>query len=59
MVRILDPREGETIYDPACGTGGMLIEAIHHVREAGGNVRMLWASSSARKRISPRPQLPA
>ena len=42
MVRILDPREGETIYDPACGTGGMLIEAIHHVREAGGNVKTLW-----------------
>ena len=42
MVHILDPREGETIYDPACGTGGMLIEAIHHVREAGGNIRTLW-----------------
>ena len=42
MVRILDPREGEAIYDPACGTGGMLIEAIHHVREAGGNIRTLW-----------------
>lgn len=42
LVRILDPREGETIYDPACGTGGMLIEAIHHVREAGGNIRTLW-----------------
>lgn len=41
MTRILDPREGETIYDPACGTGGMLLEAVHHVREAGGNVRML------------------
>lgn len=23
MVNILDPREGESIYDPACGTGGM------------------------------------
>jgi len=42
MVRILDPREGETIYDPACGTGGMLIEAIHHVREAEGNIKTLW-----------------
>ena len=42
MVRILNPREGEAIYDPACGTGGMLIEAIHHVREAGGNIRTLW-----------------
>ena len=42
MVNILDPREGESIYDPACGTGGMLIEAIHHVRETGGDDRTLW-----------------
>jgi type I restriction enzyme M protein len=42
MVRILDPQEGETIYDPACGTGGMLLEAVHHVREKGGNARTLW-----------------
>jgi type I restriction enzyme M protein len=41
MVNILDPREGETIYDPACGTGGMLLEAIHHVSESGGDVRQL------------------
>jgi type I restriction enzyme M protein len=42
MVNILDPQEGETIYDPACGTGGMLMEAVHHVRKAHGNARMLW-----------------
>ena len=29
---LLSPKEGETVYDPACGTGGMLIEAIHHIR---------------------------
>jgi type I restriction enzyme M protein len=23
MVNILDPREGESVYDPACGTGGI------------------------------------
>lgn len=28
MVQILAPKAGETVYDPACGTGGMLIEAI-------------------------------
>jgi len=33
MVNILDPKAGESIYDPACGTGGMLIEAIHHEKE--------------------------
>jgi type I restriction enzyme M protein len=42
MVNILDPREGESIYDPACGTGGMLLEAIHHVKENQGDDRTLW-----------------
>jgi len=42
MVNILDPREGESIYDPACGTGGMLLEAIHHVHEHHGDDRTLW-----------------
>lgn len=31
MVNLLDPKPGDTVYDPACGTGGMLIEAIHHM----------------------------
>jgi type I restriction enzyme M protein len=31
LVKILAPKAGETVYDPACGTGGMLIEAIHYV----------------------------
>ncbi|WP_343212097.1 type I restriction-modification system subunit M [Bacteroides gallinaceum] len=31
LIRILDPKPGETVYDPACGSGGMLIEAIHHM----------------------------
>jgi len=42
MINVLDPKEGESIYDPACGTGGMLMEAIHHVRENHGDDRTLW-----------------
>lgn len=42
MVNMLDPKGGESIYDPACGTGGMLMEAIHHVRENHGDDRTLW-----------------
>jgi len=42
MVNILDPKEGESIYDPACGTGGMLLEAIHHVKKKHGDDRTLW-----------------
>lgn len=42
IVNILDPQEGESICDPACGTGGMLLEAIHHVKENHGDDRTLW-----------------
>jgi type I restriction enzyme M protein len=41
MVNILDPQTGETVYDPACGTGGMLLETLHHVREHGGDDRLM------------------
>ncbi|MGI6131380.1 MAG: N-6 DNA methylase [Bacillota bacterium] len=42
MIDILDPREGESVYDPACGTGGMLLEAMHHVGQSNGDDRTLW-----------------
>jgi type I restriction enzyme M protein len=42
MVDILDPKEGETIYDPACGTGGMLLAAVAHCRENGGDPRTFF-----------------
>jgi type I restriction enzyme M protein len=32
-VKMLDPIEGLTILDPACGTGGFLISAMNHVIE--------------------------
>lgn len=41
MVNILEPKAGESVYDPACGTGGMLLETIHHVKENGGDPRLL------------------
>jgi type I restriction enzyme M protein len=30
---LLAPKAGETVYDPACGTGGMLIEAIRYIQD--------------------------
>jgi type I restriction enzyme M protein len=41
LVKILEPKPGETIYDPACGSGGMLVETIGEVRERGGDTRTL------------------
>lgn len=42
IVDILDPKEGETVYDPACGTGGMLLAAVEHVRARGGDPRTFF-----------------
>ena len=30
-IEILDPQQNETVYDPACGSGGFLISAMEHV----------------------------
>ena len=38
---IVDTKEGESIYDPACGTGGMLLECIEHLRQNGSDYRTL------------------
>jgi type I restriction enzyme M protein len=41
MGSILKPLEGESIYDPACGSGGMLLEAYQHVKRNRGDFRTL------------------
>jgi type I restriction enzyme M protein len=33
MVEVLDPRLGESVLDPACGTGGFLVEAYTHMEK--------------------------
>jgi type I restriction system adenine methylase HsdM len=51
LVNILDPQEGETVYDPACGTGGMLIQVIEHVKASGGNPRKLWGKLFGQEKV--------
>jgi type I restriction enzyme M protein len=41
MVQMLEPKAGERIYDPTCGTGGMLISALDEVKRKGGEYRTL------------------
>ena len=36
LVNLLGPKPGESVYDPACGSGGMLIGAYHYVLEKYG-----------------------
>lgn len=35
LVRILEPRPGDTVYDPTAGSGGMLVHAADFLREHG------------------------
>jgi len=37
MVRILNPQPGMSIYDPTCGSGGMLIISREYVEQSGGD----------------------
>jgi len=41
LVRILGPKPTDWIYDPACGSGGMLIEAATEVKQSGGSVSQM------------------
>lgn len=44
MIQILKPQEGFSIYDPACGTGGMLLEAVRYIRARDGDIRSLYGN---------------
>jgi type I restriction enzyme M protein len=43
MAEILHPRGGESVYDPTCGTGGMLVSCIAHCAKQRGNWREIKA----------------
>lgn len=41
MVRLAEPQEGQSVYDPCCGSGGMLILSKDYVEEQGEDSRRL------------------
>lgn len=43
MTEILQPKPGESIYDPTCGSAGMLISAIAHLKQHGEEWRNVHA----------------
>ena len=45
MVALANPQNGERVYDPFCGTGGMLIESFRHMR------RQLPSDGEKRRRL--------
>lgn len=36
VVELLDPQPGMSVYDPTCGSGGMLVESAHHITALPG-----------------------
>ena len=41
MTEILQPQSGESVYDPTCGSAGMLISCIAHLKDQGKEWRNL------------------
>jgi len=41
IVECLAPQPGMSIYDPTCGSGGMLLEAVQHLKDKGQDPRSL------------------
>jgi type I restriction enzyme M protein len=39
MVEVINPKLGEIILDPACGTGGFLVESLTHLEKQCGKVK--------------------
>ncbi len=37
LVEVLEPRQDERVYDPACGSGGMFVQAEEFIKTHGGN----------------------
>lgn len=42
MVELVNPKIGETVYDPFCGTGGMLIQAFKHIAKRMADKEENW-----------------
>lgn len=41
MTMIMDPQPGENVYDPTCGSGGLLLNCALHLKEEGKEYRTL------------------
>ena len=41
MTLIMDPQPGESVYDPTCGSGGLLLNCALQLKEAGKEYRTL------------------
>lgn len=52
IVELVDPRIGETIYDPAAGTAGFLVAAYNHIRLANSSEHAIEEAELDGKRVT-------
>ena len=53
MVKLLDPKPGDYIFDPACGTAGFLIQAYKHILEKNTSKEELKAGHKSGDKLKP------
>ncbi len=41
MTLIMDPKPGESVYDPTCGSGGLLLNCVNHLKDRKKEYRTL------------------
>lgn len=41
MTKIMDPQPGESVYDPTCGSGGLMLNCALHLKSEGKEYRTL------------------
>lgn len=41
MTLIVDPKPGESVYDPTCGSGGLLLNCVNRLKESGKEYRTM------------------
>lgn len=51
IVELVDPKIGETIYDPAAGTAGFLVAAYNHIRLANSSEHAIEEAELDGKRV--------
>ena len=51
IVEIIDPKVGETVYDPATGTAGFLVAAYNHMRLANSSPKAIHEAELDGKRV--------
>ena len=52
MTELLEPQEGESIYDPTCGSGGMLLSCAVRLKDQGKEFRTLKLFGQERNLIT-------